>query len=304
MKISVIGAGNVGSLTAMRLAQDDLGDILLVDVAGDLARGKAADIADAAKLLKRDYSVRGTRDIGDTAGSDLVIITAGLARKPGMTREELLQKNSGILKGICEEISRSSAQARIIVVTNPLDVMTNYAHAVTGFAPERVIGMGVSLDASRFANLISECLGVPVTDIDPCVIGSHGQEMIPLARLTTVKGVPLSECIDEPRLCDLIKRTMERGAEIVSYLGTGSAFFAPSAAAADLARAILNDEKRVIGVCAYLRGEYGIEDVCIGVPCRIGAPGVEKVIELELESREKAALQKSAEGVRRLSRNV
>lgn len=299
MKISVIGAGNVGSLTAMRLAQASLGEVVLVDVAGSIARGKAADIADSAQSLRVSCILTGTADIGDTAGSDIVVVTAGLARKPGMTREELLIKNSGIVKGICEEIKRSSDGAVVIMVTNPLDIITNYARLITGFPGQRVMGMGVSLDASRFAGRISEALGVPVADIDPCVIGSHGQDMLPLARFTRVKGNALTECAEEATVRELIKRTVERGAEIVSYLGSGSAFFAPSAAAAALVRAVARDEGSVQGVCAYLDGQYGISGVNIGVPCRIGRRGIEQVVELDLNTEELEALQSSAEKVRR-----
>ncbi|MCG8431012.1 MAG: malate dehydrogenase [Candidatus Omnitrophica bacterium] len=299
MKISVIGAGNVGSLTAMRLAEQGAGEVCLVDIAARIARGKACDMLDASFLLKHPYRVYGSNDIAETAGSDLIVVTAGLARKPGMSREELLQKNGVIVKGICEEIKSSSPDAVLIMVTNPLDLMTNLALRVTGFSPRRVMGMGISLDAARFAQIISEYLNIACTDIEPCVIGSHGAGMMPLARFTRIKGVPLDECVDEDRAREIVSRTVNRGAEIVSYLGTGSAFFAPSAAAAALSRAVLKDEKRVIGVCARLAGEYGIDGVCIGVPCRIGRGGIEQVIELELQDDERRMLQQAAESIKK-----
>ncbi len=304
MKISVFGAGNVGSLTAMRLAQDGAGEIVLVDVAGGIACGKAFDLEDAAALLNIPYSVRGTDDPGLIKGSDIVVITAGLARKPGMTREELLQKNSAILKEICLHIKKLAPDALVIVVTNPLDIMTNYALKITNFKPQRLFGMGISLDAARFANLIARELKVSVTDIEPWVIGSHGEGMLPLPRFTTVKGVNLDESVDAARLDDLAKRTVNRGAEIVSHLGSGSAFFAPSAAVAGLVRSIVKDEKRTIGVCAHLNGEYGIKDVCIGVPCTIGRGGIEEIIQFDLNENELKTLRASADSIKEMVKKI
>ncbi|MFA5156332.1 MAG: malate dehydrogenase [Candidatus Omnitrophota bacterium] len=294
MKISVIGAGNVGGLTAMRLAQDGLGDIFLVDIAKGIAQGKAFDMDDSRLLLKSDFNITGTDDINGISGSDIVIVTAGLARKPGMTREDLLNKNAQILKDVCLNIKSLSPQAIVIIVTNPLDLMTRLALQVTGFAPSKVFGMGITLDASRFANLISNELNIPVTEIEPCVIGSHGEGMMPLTRFTKVKGSSLDKIVGSDKARELAARTFDRGKEIVSLLGSGSAYFAPSAAIAELAGIIARGHSRVVGVSAYLNGEYGIKDVCIGSPCKLGKSGIEKVIELELNTEELSSLQACA----------
>lgn len=294
MKISIIGAGNVGSLTAMRLLEEEAGKIILVDVAKGLARGKALDLEDARLALKRNYAVLGTEDISQINDSSVIVVTAGFARKPGMSREELLEKNSQILKEVCLNIKKLSPDAILIIVTNPLDLMTYLALKVTGFKPQRAFGMGVSLDSARFANLISNELNIPATDIDACVIGSHGEGMLPLARFTNIKGVKLDEFMDETRIESLIKRTVARGLEIVNLLGSGSAYFAPSAAIASIVKAIIKDEKRTVGASTYLEGQYGIKDVCLGVPCRLGKTGIEKIVELKLTSEEGERLKKSA----------
>ncbi|MFA5089468.1 MAG: malate dehydrogenase [Candidatus Omnitrophota bacterium] len=304
MKISVIGAGNVGSLTAMRIAHDGLGEIILLDVVTGLARGKALDMDDARAIIKQNYNIQGTQEISDIAGSDIVVITAGLPRKPGMTREELLSKNSGILKGICQKVKELSPQAIVIVVTNPLDLMTFFALKVLGFNSSKVLGMGPSLDAARFANAISGISGVAAEDIEAVVIGSHGEGMLPLPRLTTIKGISLLEFLDDKKTALAVKNTILRGQEIVSLLGSGSAFFAPSAAIAYLVKAIARDEKRIVGACAYLNGEYGLKDICIGVPCRLGKNGIEKIIELDLDQEEKAAFYKSAQNIHNLCQQL
>ncbi len=295
MKISVIGAGNVGSLAAMRIASDGLGDVLLIDIVKGLAHGKALDLEDARAILKYNYSIEGSDDIRDVKDSDVVVITAGLARKPGMNREELLTKNAQILKEVCLNIKELAKQAIVVVVTNPLDIMTLYALKITGFKPEKLFGMGVSLDAARFANLIAKELAIPVTDVEASVIGAHGEAMLPLPRFTKIKGVLLDEFIDEKKIELLVSRTINRGAEIVASLGSGSAFFAPSAAISAIVRAIAKDEKRTIGLCCYLNGEYGIKNTCIGVPCRLGKNGIEQVIELDLSKEELARLAKSGD---------
>ncbi|MDO9572951.1 MAG: malate dehydrogenase [Candidatus Omnitrophota bacterium] len=295
MKISVIGAGNVGSLAAMRIAGDGLGDVLLIDIAKGLAHGKALDLEDARAILKYNYNIKGSDDIRQIRDSDIIVITAGLARKPGMSREELLSKNAQILKEVCLNIKELAKQAIVIVVTNPLDIMTFYALKITGFKPEKVFGMGISLDTARFANLIAKELAIPVTDVEALVIGAHGEAMLPLPRFTKIKGVLLDEFIDEKKEELLVSRTINRGAEIVESLGSGSAFFAPSAAISAIVRAIVKDEKRTIGLCSYLNGEYGIKNTCIGVPCRIGKNGIEKVIELDLTKEELARLVKSSD---------
>lgn len=304
MKVSIIGAGNVGSTAAMRLGQEGVGDIMLVDVVKGFAQAKAFDLEDARPVLKINYHIEGSDDITQIKDSDIIIITAGLARKPGMTREELLVKNSQILKEVCSSIKKFSPNSIVIVVTNPLDLMTYLAVKQLGFKADKVLGMGISLDAARFANLVSKELNIPVTDIDASVIGSHGEAMLPLSRFTTIKGVSLDEFLDDKKVEALIAKTIGRGAEIVSLLGSGSAYFAPSAAIASLVKAIAKDEKRTIGVCAYLNGEYGIKDVCIGVPCRLGKSGIEKIIELELNSQEIEKLTKSAESIRQLANQL
>jgi malate dehydrogenase len=299
VKISIIGAGNVGSLTAMRIAQDGLGDVLLIDVVKGFAHGKALDLEDARAILKYNYQIKGSDDIRQIGDSDIVVITAGFARKPGMSREELLAKNARILKDVCLNIKELAKSAIVIVVTNPLDIMTLYALSITGFKPGKLFGMGISLDAARFANLIAQELVLPSTDIEALVIGAHGEGMLPLPKFTKVKGVLLDEFIDDKKIESLVSRTIGRGAQIVADLGTGSAFFAPSAAIAAIVKAIVKDEKRTIGLCCYLNGEYGIKDTCIGVPCRIGKHGIEKVIELDLSQEEKARLIKSGDLVAR-----
>jgi len=298
MKISIIGAGNVGSLTAMRIAQEDLGDILIIDIVKGLAQGEAFDLEDARGILKLDYNIQGTEDINQIKDSDIIVITAGLARKPGMTREELLQKNAAIVKDITLHIRRLAPKSIIVVVTNPLDIMTYLVVKRSGFDKNRVFGMGITLDAARLSNLIAKELKIPNTSVDACVIGSHGEGMLPLPRFTSVKGVVLEEFLDEKKNLVFIEKTVGRGAEIVSLLGSGSAYFAPSAAIAAIVKAIAKDEKRTLGVCAYLNGEYGVKDICIGVPCRIGRDGIEDIIELDLSKKEKQDFLLSAEAIR------
>lgn len=304
MKISIIGAGNVGSLAAMRIAQEGAAEIVLVDIAKGLAQGKAFDMEDARSLLKYNYNIVGTDDIQKINDSDIIVITAGLARKPGMSREELLNKNAAILKDISLNIKKLSPKAIVLVVTNPLDLMTYFVLKVTGFRPQKVFGMGITLDAARFANLISKELSVSCTDIDSCVIGSHGEGMLPLPRFTSIKGVSLDELLDTKKIELLLNKTVSRGAEIVSLLGSGSAFFAPSAAIASIVKAIAKDEKRNLGVSCLLSGEYGIKDVCLGVPVRLGKDGIEKIIELDLDNAEKEKLKKSALGLASLIKQL
>lgn len=305
MKISIIGAGNVGSLTAMRIAEQGSGDIILVDIVKNLACGKAFDLEDARSILKYNYNVQGTDDIKKIKDSDIIVITAGLTRKPGMTREDLLNKNAKILKDICLNIKKLSFNSIVIVVTNPLDLMTYLALKITGFKPDRVFGMGITLDAARFANLISKELNIPSTDIEATVIGSHGEGMLPLPRFTNIKGVALDEFLDDKKIETLVKKTVERGRQIVSLLGgNGSAYFAPSVAVASIAKVIAKDEKRTLGVSAYLNGEYGIKNICIGVPCRLGKEGIEQIIELDLNKQEKNALIKAATTLKKQYNNI
>lgn len=278
----------------MRIAGDGLGDVLLIDVVKGLAHGKALDLEDARALLKHNYNIQGSDDISQIKDSDIIVITAGLARKPGMSREELLARNAAILKDVCLKIKELAKKAIVIVVTNPLDIMTFYALKVTGFKPNKLFGMGISLDTARFINLIARELNLAVTDVEALVIGAHGEGMLPLPAFAKVKGVALDEFLSDEKRADLVKRTINRGAEIVANLGTGSAFFAPSAAVAAIVKTIVKDEKRTIGVCSYLNGQYGIKNSCIGVPCRIGKDGIEQIIELDISEEEKAKLAKSA----------
>lgn len=304
MKISIIGAGNVGSLTALRIAQEGLGDIVLVDIVKGLARGKSFDLEDARPILKYDYNIEGTEDFNKIDKSDIIVVTAGLARKPGMAREELINKNALILKDVCLKIKTSAPDSIVVIVTNPLDLMTFFALKITGFDSRRVFGMGVSLDAARFANLIAKELNISVSDIAATVIGSHGQGMLPLPAYTNIKGVKIDEFLDHKKVGLLTNKTIERGAEIVSLLGSGSAYFGPSAAVTQMVRAVAKDEKRLLGACACLNGEYGIKDICVGVPCRIGRNGIEQVVELELAEEEKAKLNQSAESLRQLIKQL
>ena len=304
MKISILGAGNVGALSAMRIAQYGLGEVVLVDIAAGLAHGKALDLEDARAILKNNYDIRGSNDIASIKDSAIVVITAGLPRKPGMTREELLSKNSQIVKALSLNIKNLAPLAVVIVVSNPLDLMTYLALKTTAFNRYKVFGMGISLDSSRFANLISQELSLPVTEIDAVVIGSHGEGMLPLPGESRVKDISLDELLDGTKIEALVKKTVNRGAEIVASLGSGSAFFAPSAAVADMVGAIAKDEKRVMGACAYLEGEYGIKEICLGVPCRLGKSGIEKIIELDLTKEEKEKLLKCASSIRGLLKQL
>lgn len=304
MKISIIGAGNVGSLTAMRLAQEGLDDIVLIDIVKGLAQGKSLDLEDARPILKYNYNIRGSDDLSLIKDSGIIVITAGLTRKPGMSREELLNKNTQILKDISLNIKKLAPRSIVIVVTNPLDLMTYLVLKATGFKRNRVLGMGISLDSARFTNLISRELSIPCSDIEACVIGAHGEGMLPLPRFTSIKGVSLDEFLDEKRVEALIEKTVGRGMEIVSLLGSGSAYFAPSAAVATIVKFIAKDEKRTIGVCAYLNGEYGIKDICIGVPCRLGKEGIEKIIELELNKKEQDKFKSAVSSLRNLLKKL
>ncbi len=294
----------MGSLTAMRLAQEGLADITLIDIVKGLSQGKAFDLEDARPILKYNYNIRGSDDITEIKDSDIIVITAGLTRKPGMAREELLNKNAQILKEICLKIKKLSPCSIVIVVTNPLDLMTYLALKATGFQRNQVLGMGISLDTARFANLIAKELNIPNTDIEACVIGTHGEGMLPLARFTSIKGVSLEEFLDDKKIEGLLTKTVARGLEIVSLLGNGSAYFAPSAAINSIIKVIAKDEKRTIGISAYLNGEYGLKDICIGVPCRLGKEGIEKIIELDLNKKEQDKLNNSVAPLRQFIKQL
>jgi len=295
MKISVIGAGNVGSTTALFLAQKQLGDVVLVDVVEGLAQGKALDLMEAAPVLGYDCRITGTDSFEAIADSSMVIITAGLARKPGMTREDLLKKNAAIIKGIVDEIKRHAPKAFILMVTNPLDVMTYYALKTSGFERSRVFGQAGVLDGARFVSFIAEKTGVSVKEIQALVLGGHGDTMVPLPRLATVGGRPLKDAVDAATLDQLITRTRKAGAEIVSLLKTGSAYYSPAASAVAMAEAVIKDTKAVMPASVLLEGEYGLNDVCIGVPVKLGRQGVEEIVDMTLTEDEKKSLEASAD---------
>ena len=297
-KVAVIGAGAVGATLAQRIFEAGLADVVLVDILKNIAAGKALDLLDAAPIVGTERKIVGTDDYKELEGSDIVVITAGLPRRPGMTREDLIAKNAAIMTDVCERIKRFAPSAIVIVVTNPLDSMTYLARKLTGFRPEKVLGMAGVLDGSRFIALIADELKVPRSSVETCVLGSHGDTMVPVVSRTFVSGKPLSKVMPEDLLGRIVKRTCDRGAEIVSLLGSGSAYYSPSAAVFKMVNAILNDTKEVMTASAYLNGEYGLRDIYIGVPCRIGKGGIEKIEELELSDIEKNALQASAQAIK------
>ena len=299
MKITVVGAGNVGSTTACKLAEKELAnEIVLIDIVEGVPQGKALDLWESAPIEGFDTRCIGTNSYADTAGSDIVVITAGLPRKPGMSRDDLLEKNTEIVRNVSENIKRSSPDAIVIVVSNPLDVMTWVAMKTTGFAPEKVFGMAGVLDTARYRTFISMDLGVSVRDISAMVLGGHGDSMVPLPRLTNVSGIPLTRLMDQSTIDSIVQRTRDGGAEIVKHLKTGSAFYAPAAAVVEMVTSVIKDQKRVLPCACYLHGQYGMNDVYIGVPARIGRKGVESIIELELTKEESLELKKSADDVK------
>jgi malate dehydrogenase len=298
-KITVVGAGNVGATTAQRLAEKELAKVVvMVDVVEGTPQGKALDQWESAPIEGFDTRVVGTNGYEETAGSDIVIITAGIARKPGMSRDDLLNTNAGIVKQVSEHVKRTSPNAIIIMVSNPLDVMAYVAKQVTGFPRERVLGMAGVLDTARYRSFLAEALDVSVEDIQAMVLGGHGDTMVPLISYTTVSGIPVTQLMDKPTLDAIVNRTRNGGAEIVKFLKTGSAYYAPSAASVQMADAIVHDKKRVLPCAAWLEGEYGMSGLFLGVPCKLGRKGLEQIIEVELTSQERADLGKSAEAVR------
>ena len=298
-KITVIGAGNVGATTAQRLAEKELArQVVMVDVVEGIPQGKALDQWESAPVEGFDTRVIGSNGYDETADSDIVVVTAGIARKPGMSRDDLLNTNAGIVKTVSENIKRSSPKAIIIVVSNPLDVMCYVAKSVTGFPRERVLGMAGVLDTARYRSFLAEALDVSVQDIQAMVLGGHGDTMVPLVSYTTVSGIPVTQLLERKRLDEIVDRTRNGGAEIVKYLKTGSAYYAPSAAAVQMCEAIVKDQKRVLPCAAWLEGEYGISGLFLGVPCKLGRRGLEQIIEVELTSKEREDLGKSAEAVR------
>jgi malate dehydrogenase len=299
-KVTVIGAGNVGATAAQRIAEAGLADVVLVDIVEGLPQGKGLDLAEAAPVVGHDARIVGTNDYGDTAGSDIVVVTSGLARQPGMSRDDLLAKNAGIVRSVVAAAAAASPGAILIVVTNPLDAMCHVAMDASGFPRERVLGMAGVLDSARFRTFIAEELGVSVEDTHAFVLGGHGDTMVPLPRYSTVAGVPITELMSADKVDAIVKRTANGGAEIVSLLKTGSAYYAPSAAAAEMVDAVLKDKHKILPCCCYLEGEYGIRGLYVGVPAQLGAKGLEKIWEIKLTDPEKAALQKSAAAVKEL----
>ncbi len=299
-KVSIIGAGHVGAHSALWIGLKEIADVVLVDIVEGMPAGKALDIMEASPVAGFDACIAGTNDYADIAGSDLVVITAGLARKPGMSRSDLIDKNSAILKGVVAEVVRYAPDSIIIVVTNPLDVMVHTAWKLSGFPPERVIGMAGALDSSRLRAFIAMELGVSVEDVQAMVIGGHADEMVPLGRYSTVAGIPLPQLLSAERIDALMERTKKAGGEIVALLKTGSAYYAPSAAVAEMAEAILKDKKRVIPCAVYCKDRYGLDGVFVGVPAKLGSSGVEEIIEIELDSRERADFDRSVAAIREL----
>jgi len=299
-KVTVIGAGNVGATAAQRLAEKELCDVVLVDIIEGVPQGKTLDLAQAAPIEKHDAHLLGANTYDATAGSHIVIITAGIPRKPGMSRDDLLSTNAGIVKKVTQEVASRSPQAILIIVSNPLDAMCHVAHEASGFPKQRVIGMAGVLDSARFRAFIAMELNVSVESTHAFVLGGHGDTMVPLPRYSTVAGIPITELMTPERIAALVQRTRNGGAEIVGLLKTASAFYAPSAAAVEMAESILKDKKKILPCAAYLEGEYGIRDLFIGVPVKLGAKGVEQVIEIKLTPEENAALQKSAAAVQEL----
>jgi len=299
-KVTVIGAGNVGATTAQRIAEAGLADVVLVDIVEGLPQGKGLDLAEAAPVVVHDARVFGSNDYADTAGSDIVVVTSGLARQPGMSRDDLLTKNAGIVRSVVEQAANVSPDAILIVVTNPLDAMCHVAMEASGFPRERVIGMAGVLDSARFRTFIAMELGVSVEDTHAFVLGGHGDTMVPLSRYSTVAGVPITELLPAERVKALEERTANGGAEVVALLKTGSAFYAPAAGAFEMVEAILLDRKRVLPCAVMLRGEFGVDGLFVGVPVVLGAAGVERVFEIELTAEEQTAFRKSADAVREL----
>ena len=299
-KVSIVGAGNVGATAAHWIASKELADVVLIDVVEGIPQGKALDLLEAMPIEKRDVHVTGANDYAATANSDIVVITAGIPRKPGMSRDDLLHTNYKIMSDVVAKVVAQSPEAILIIVSNPLDAMAQAAFKQSGFNRERVIGMAGILDSARFRTFIAEELNVSVENVTAFVLGGHGDTMVPLPRYSTVAGIPITELIDASRLAEIVQRTRDGGAEIVKHLKTGSAYYAPSAAAVEMVEAILKDKKKIVPCAVYLQGEYGIEGYFIGVPCKLGAAGLEQIVEIKLTAEEDAALKKSAEAVKEL----
>ncbi|HQP91767.1 MAG TPA: malate dehydrogenase [Candidatus Omnitrophota bacterium] len=297
-KVTIIGAGFVGGTAAMRIAESGLANVVLLDVVENVAKAKACDLEDARSALGRDTRIEGSSDMSLMEGSSVVVVTAGLPRKPGMTREDLLAKNGAIMESVCKSIVDYAKEAIVVIVSNPLDVMTFLAYKKTKIPRNKIFGMGVSLDTSRFANLIAKKLFAGIESIEALVIGSHGETMLPMPRLTRVRSKPLIDILMQAEVESLVKKTKERGAEIVSLYGSGSAYYAPSAAIYEIVDTIVSNHHKIIPVSAVLEGEYGLQDVSIGVPARIGSDGIEQIIEIDLFPEEKEAFFNSAQAIK------
>lgn len=299
-KVTVVGAGNVGGTTAQRLAERNYCDVVLVDIVEGLPQGKALDILESGPIYGYDSQVTGTNDYADTANSDVVVITSGSPRKPGMSRDDLLETNQKIVGSVTKSIVEHSPEAIIVVVANPLDAMCHVALEASGFPRERVVGMAGILDTARYRTFISQELGVSVREVNATVLGGHGDTMVPLPRIATVAGVPIAELMPAERVEAIVQRTRDGGAEIGGLLKTGSAFYAPSAASVEMVDSILLDQKRILPCAAYLQGEYGIDGLYVGVPVKLGAKGIEEIVQLELSDSEKSELKTSADAVQEL----
>lgn len=299
-KITVVGAGFTGATTALMLAQKELGNVVLIDIPQleNPTKGKALDMMEASPVQKFDSTITGTSNYEDAADSDIVIITAGVARKPGMSRDDLVNTNAGIVKSVCENVKRVAPDSIVIILSNPVDAMTYVAYNTLGFPKNRVIGQSGVLDTARYCTFIAQELNVSVEDVRGFVLGGHGDDMVPLVRYSSVGGIPIDTLIPEARIAEIVQRTRVGGGEIVNLLGNGSAYYAPAASLVQMTEAILKDKKRIIPVIALLEGEYGYEGLFMGVPTILGAGGIEKIFELELTGEEKAALDKSADSVR------
>jgi malate dehydrogenase len=297
-KITIIGAGFVGATAAQRIAEEELGDLVIMDIIEGMPQGKALDLMESAPIMGYDANVLGTNNYEDIKDSDIVVITAGIARKPGMSREDLVKINSNIIADVCGNIKKYAPDSVVIIVTNPLDLMTYIAMKKTGFPPQRVFGMSGVLDCGRFAAFISMELNCSAKDVDAMVLGGHGDSMVPLTRFTTVSGIPINELIETKTIDRLVQRTINGGAEIVELLKTGSAFYAPSAAITNMVRSIVLDQNRILPACAFLTGQYGFDSIYLGVPVKLGRSGIEQIIELELTKTEQDALNRSAESVK------
>ncbi len=303
-KVTVVGAGNVGATAAQRLAEKELCDVVLVDIVEGVPQGKALDLAEAAPIEKHDAHLTGANGYEATEGSDVVIVTAGIPRKPGMSRDDLIATNAGIVKKVVGEVAKSSPDAILIVVSNPLDVMCHVALEASGFPKNRVMGMAGVLDSARFRAFIAMELNVSVENTHAFVLGGHGDTMVPLPRYSTVAGIPITELMSKDRIDALVKRTANGGAEIVSLLKTGSAYYAPASAAVEMTESILKDKKKILPCAAYLEGEYGIDGLFVGVPVKLGTKGIEEIVQIKLTEDEQAALNKSAAAVRGLVDNL